>query len=308
MMALLAVAILAVLAGMIVPVVANRIDDARMSSERDILAGIRRDVEGSFDATAFELNESALPSSGLPDGTPLTVFNDAGGLGAQIYASSVTLDPNSWVVRLASRRGFSTPGGGVSLSANAGTECSRLVFNSFGMQRCLMVGPAGESGRQRYLLVSLMSPSYRVLAFPTGDANGLFSELWDQSWESVGTQAPAAWSASLTAPQFALWNTLAVAGRTNAARLVVERIVQPKFVVTIANNSPTDGVWVDIGPATNAISVAAGGGVASSTTIPGFASGVLQGRLIVVRRGVDAGSAAEVQRFFLYSDVNLTIQ
>jgi hypothetical protein len=42
--------------------------------------------------------------------------------------------------------------------------------------------------------------------------------------------------------------------------------------------------------------------------LSGFETGILCGRLIVIRRGPNAAAAYEVQRFFLYSDVNLTIQ
>jgi hypothetical protein len=46
----------------------------------------------------------------------------------------------------------------------------------------------------------------------------------------------------------------------------------------------------------------------SSASVAGLDTGVLAGRLVVVRRGPSAASAYEVQRFYLYSDVNLTIQ
>jgi hypothetical protein len=49
-------------------------------------------------------------------------------------------------------------------------------------------------------------------------------------------------------------------------------------------------------------------GTVTSASLSGFASGILSGRLIVVRRGPSASAAYEVQRFFLYSDVNLTVQ
>jgi hypothetical protein len=84
--------------------------------------------------------------------------------------------------------------------------------------------------------------------------------------------------------------------------------VQPKYSLTLANNSQTDTAWVDLGPAIDAIVSAPDSGTTLSSSLPGFAGGVLAGRLIVVRRGASAAAAYEVQRFFLYSDVNLTIQ
>jgi hypothetical protein len=153
-----------------------------------------------------------------------------------------------------------------------------------------------------------MAPPYRVLAFPSGDSTQTFNSIWDQSWESTQAQAPALWGTLLSPPQFALWNTTSANNRTNASRLLVERIVQPKYSLTLANNSTTDTAWVDIGPAANAIVSAANSGTTLSSSLAGFASGILSGRLIVVRRGSTPSSAYEVQRFFLYSDVNLTVQ
>jgi hypothetical protein len=46
----------------------------------------------------------------------------------------------------------------------------------------------------------------------------------------------------------------------------------------------------------------------SSSSLSGFSTGILSGRLIVVRRGASSSAAYEVQRFYLYADVNLTIQ
>jgi hypothetical protein len=153
-----------------------------------------------------------------------------------------------------------------------------------------------------------MAPPYRVLTFPTADSTQTFDSIWDQSWESTQAQAPSLWSTLLTPDQYALWNTASSNNRTNASRLLVERIVQPKYSLTLANNSQTDTAWVDIGPAIAAIVSAPDSGTTLSSSLPGFAGGVLAGRLIVVRRGASAAAAYEVQRFFLYSDVNLTIQ
>lgn len=153
-----------------------------------------------------------------------------------------------------------------------------------------------------------MVPPYRTLVFPTEDANQTFDSIWDQSWESTQSQAPALWSSLLTSDQYSLWNTPSSNNRTNASRLLVERIVQPKFSLTIANNCLTDTAWVDIGPAINAIVAPPNAGTVQSSSLAGFATGILAGRMIVVRRGPNVAAAYEVQRFFLYSDVNLTVQ
>ena len=197
---------------------------------------------------------------------------------------------------------------GATYSALSQNQYSAIAFNAYGVQRCLAIGPTNETGQQRYMLISLMVPPYRALAIPTADDTQTFDSIWDQSWESTQAQAPSLWATLLSAQQYTLWNTASSNNRTNASRLLVERIVQPKYTLTLANNNQTDTAWVDIGPAINAITAGPNSGTVQSGSVAGFTNGILSGRLIVVRRGPSAASAYEVQRFYLYSDVTLTIQ
>jgi len=308
-MLLVAVAIVGILAGILAPVLANKLDEAQLKSEAETLHSLRKDFEATYDATDFNgLNEASVASSGLPSGTVLTTFDVATGIAARVYSPDVVVDPAGWVTKLAQQRGVTTYTAGATYTAQTANQYTAIAFNPFNVQRCLVVGPSGEMGQQRYLLVSLMVPPYRSLVFPAVDATQTFDSIWDQSWESVDAQAPSLWASLLTPDQYALWNTASSNNRTNASRLLVQRIVQPKYTLTLADNSPTDTAWVDIGPATDAIAAAPDSGTVSSASLPGFGTGILSGRLIVVRRGPSAASAYEVQRFFLYSDVNLTVQ
>jgi type II secretory pathway pseudopilin PulG len=309
LMLLVAVAIVGILAGILAPVLANKLDDAQIRSEVETLRSLRKDFEGTYDSLDYaNLNEASVANSGLPAGTVFTTFDQATAVAPRIFSPSVLVDPAGWVTKLAQKRGVTSYTIGASYMALTESQYTAIAFNGYQVQRCLVVGPTGESGQQRYLLVSLMVPPYRALVLPVADATQTFNSIWDQSWESTQTQAPALWSSLLTPAQFALWNTASANNRTNASRLLVERIVQPKYTLTLANNSPTDTAWVDIGPAVNAIMAAPNSGTVASSSLAGFASGVLSGRQIVVRRGASAGAAYEVQRFFLYSDVNLTVQ
>jgi type II secretory pathway pseudopilin PulG len=309
LMLLVAVAIVGILAGILAPVIANKLDDAQIRSEEEALKSLRKDFEATYDAVDFDnLNEASLAGSGLPSGTVFTTFDQATGIAARIFAPSVIVDSTGWVTKLAQKRGVSSYTIGASYSAINQNQYCAIAFNPYKVQRCLVVGPAGEAGQQRYLLVSLMVPPYRVLSFPVADATQTFDSIWDQSWESTQAQAPLLWNSALSAADYSLWNTASANNRTNASRLLVERIVQPKFTLTLANNSQTDIAWVDIGPAVDAITAAPNSGTVVSSSLVGFSTGILAGRLIVVRRGPSVGVAYEVQRFFLYSDVNLTIQ
>jgi type II secretory pathway pseudopilin PulG len=308
-MLLIAVAIVGILAGILAPVLANKLDDAQMRSEAQTLKSFRRDFEATYDAVDYtDLNESSVASSGLPSGTVFTTFDLATAIATRIFSPSIVVDPAGWVTKLAEQRGISSYVVGATYSVLSENEYTSIAFNAYQVQRCLVIGPSGESGQQRYLLISLMVPPYRALVFPVADATQTFDSIWDQSWESTQTQAPALWSTLLTAGQYSLWNTLSSNNRTNASRMLVERIVQPKYTLTLANNSQTDTAWVDIGPAVDAITSAPNSGTVLSSSLSGFETGVMAGRLIVVRRGPSAAAAYEVQRFFIYSDVNLTIQ
>jgi type II secretory pathway pseudopilin PulG len=309
LMMLVAVAIIGILAGILAPVVANKLDDAQMRSEAETLRSLRKDFEATYDAVDFSaLNEASVASSGLPSGIVPTTFDVASSIGSRIYAPAIAVDPAGWVTKLAIKRGVTSFVAGTSYSVLSANQYTAIAFNPYGVQRCLVIGPTGEPGQQRYLLMSLMVPRHRVLAFPGGDVTQDFDSLWDQSWESVDAQAPSSWAGILTAVQFSLWNTVSANNRTNASRMVVERIVQPKYTLTLANNSPADTAWVDIGPASNAVVAAPNTGTITTATLAAFSSGILAGRQIVMRRGPSAAAAYEVQRFFLYSDVNLTVQ
>ncbi len=309
LMLLVAVAIVGILAGILAPVLANKLDDAQIRSEADALRSLRKDFEGTYDATDYNnLNEASVANSGLPSGTVFTTFDQATGIASRIFGPSVTVDPAGWVTKLAQKRGVGSYVVGASYSAFTESQYTAIAFNAYQVQRCLVVGPTGESGQQRYMLISLMVPPYRALVFPAADATQTFNSIWDQSWESTQTQAPALWASLLTPGQYSLWNAASSNNRTNASRLLVERIVQPKYTLTLANNSQTDTAWVDIGPALNAITAAPNSGTVVSSSVGGFGSGILSGRQVVVRRGPSAAAAYEVQRFFLYSDVNLTVQ
>ncbi len=308
-MLLVAVAIVGILAGILAPVLANKLDDAQIRAETDTLRSLRRDFEATYDSTDFNgQNVASIAGDGLPPGTVFTAFDLGDAVAARVFATSIVVDPAGWVTKLAAKRGVTSYVPGASYTFLTQNQYTAVAFNAYGAQRCLVIGPTSESGRQRYLLMSLMVPPYRVLAFPAADATQTFNSIWDQSWEYTQSQAPVLWGTLLTPAQLALWNTQSSANRTNASRLLVERIVQPKYSLTLANNSQTDTAWVDVGPAVNAIVAGPNSGTVSSGSVAGFSNGILSGRLIVVRRGPGAASAYEVQRFFLYSDVNLTVQ
>jgi hypothetical protein len=290
-------------------VLANKLDDAQIRGESEMLKSLRKDFEATYDSIDFNnLNLASIENSGLPIGTIFTTFDQGTTVASRIYNQGIVVDAAGWVTKLAQKRGVTSYVVGANYNAQSQNQYTAIAFNAYNVQRCLVIGPTNEVAQQRYLLISLMVPPYRILAFPTADSTQTFDSIWDQNWESTQAQAPTSWNSLLSTAQMADWNILSQNNRTNASRLLVERIVQPKYNLTVANNSPTDTAWVDIGPASNAITASPNSGTVQSNSLAGFTTGVLAGRLIVVRRGLNASSAFEVQRFFLYSDVNLTVQ
>jgi hypothetical protein len=112
----------------------------------------------------------------------------------------------------------------------------------------LIAGPTAEPGRQRYLLISLMVPDSKGLVIPLRNNNptdqaAWFDAIWNNNWENEGGALPAYW----TNPSFGNPNVLlpeqqaawaqGSGGTTNCHCLIVKRIVQPKYTITVNNTA-----------------------------------------------------------------------
>lgn len=293
--------VISILLGFTVPVAFNVIDETELTSERARMASMRSDVEQSFFETNQANNVGMIGGTGV---TAATTTDSATTINTALDGSAVISAGTDWRAKLGSFRG-GIPALPVTVTNPEGSSLSFYALNARRWERLLLAGPTNEVGQQRYLLVSMMTPLSRELTFPT--TGSVFDEIWNNSWEGGGATAPAAWSARLTAPQYAEWNADSSGNRTNASRLIVERITHRKVDVVVVNNHPTDTVWVDIGPFTNAMTLAPNTGVSRSTGIAEFANGVPVGRLVVVRRGTTS-PGSETQRFMLNSPVTVTVQ
>lgn len=293
--------VISILLGFTVPVAFNAIDEAELTKERARMSSIRSDIELSF----FETNQAN--NIGMTGGTGVTAATTTDSITAinnNLDGSALISTSADWRAKLGAFRG-GIPALPVTVTSPEGSSLSFYALNARRWERMLFVGPTNEVGQQRYLVLSMMTPFSRELVFPTTGA--LFDEIWNNSWEGGGATAPAAWSSTLGAADFAQWNADSAGNRTNASRVIVERITQRKVDVVVVNNHPTDTVWVDIGPFSEAMTLAPNTGVGRSTNVAEFSNGVPVGRLIVVRRGVIA-PGAETQRFMLNSPVTITVQ
>lgn len=293
---------LGILAGTVGPSIHSSLDAADLRAERDALTVLKNEIESSFNESDFTRNIGALSGTGLSGSSTYATTGEDRTQPGTGFATSRTVSAYSWQSKVCNLRSVSLTNGS---TVNKNADPSGVYFNRLGWSRMVLIGPTTETS-QRYLIVSMMTPEHRQLAFPTGAT--VFDEMWNNSWDNAGATAPGAWSSSLSAANYALWNEKSVNNRTNASRLMVQRVVQPKYVLTVISNHPTDGAWIDIGPISNAIIAAANGGSYSSSSVSELTNGIPAGRLIVVRRGTSSGTAVEVQRFQMTSASTITIQ
>ena len=284
------------------------IENLRFAAERELLAQMAKDLRATFEMPADTANIGVV----APDtpGETVTSFDDPLALTVSISVGSVTIPANNhWFAKLEQARGaaYTT---GVAYTQGSGSDVYQLGINSYGVRRFLLAGPATET-QQRYLLVSLMAPLNRGLAFP--QIATVFNDIWNNRWDGIGATAPSAWTgaAGFSANgvgSFSQWNEKTSGARTNAGRLIVERVVQRKYTLTVNNNHPNDTLWVDIGFLPNALVAVPSSGTNLSTAIAAFANGIPEGRVITARRGLSAATAVQVQQFRMTDNATLFVQ
>lgn len=283
--------VLGIVAAAMAPTVREIVERARRDAEAKALAELEATITSSFEQTDLtNLNLAALPGT-IGPGDTATVFSTATSGG---YATTGATD---WFAKVGRLRGLS-PQIGVAPSATAQPELARIAFNPLGNARFLFAGPA-ESGRQRFLLVSLMARSDQLVlpAFEAGAA--WFDAIWANDWESQTAGPPAYWSGRLTPAQLAAWSQ-GNAGTTQVHRLRVRRIVLPKFRVTVNNNHPAEAAFVSFNNVPNAFTAPAASGANVTPEILG-------GRQVIINRGA-AWPGVEALRFNLHENPTVTLQ
>lgn len=271
----LALLILAVLAAVVTPSLTGSIRHRQIEAEQRVLSELADAIVQSFESDDFDINIAAMPGTIGPDeqGTEFSVST-----GLPAFNGS----PLHWAAKLARIDG--------RLPAAIATNACRNG-------RYLFAAPA-EPGRQRFLLVSLMSsPGELVLPAYTASPDW-FDHLWNHDWE-MAASLPPAWNTLLSPAQRAVW-LQGRAGTTQVYRFCVRRIVLPKHTVTVNNTHPTDSVFVSFNHRANAFIALPGSGCTTSQEI--FA-----GRLITVRQGVDSTDTVTL-RFPLTRNATVTLQ
>lgn len=279
------------LAAALAPSVRDVIERTRREAEARSLDEIVATIGQSFESTDLtNLNIAALP--GMIGGSDVpTSFSVATSGG---YTTTTATD---WFTKIARLRGI-TPQLGAAPSAIQQPELARIAFNPVGNPRWLFIGPA-ESGRQRFLLVSLMARPEQLNVPAYAATTAWFDAIWNQDWESRTGSLPALWSSQLSAAQVNAW--VPGAGTLSwTNRLVVRRIVLPKFRVTVNNNHASENAYLAFNNTSAALVAPAASGVNVSQEI-------LAGRVVSVFRGT-AAPGVETLRFSIRENATVTLQ
>lgn len=277
------------LAAAMAPSVRDIVEKGRRETELRALDEIARTISSSFENSDLtNLNVAALPGT-IGAGDTATGFSTSTTPG---YTSTATTD---WFAKVGRLQGLNPQ---IGAAASLQPELAKIAFNSLGNGRMLFAAPA-ETGRQRFILVSLMARTDQ-LTLPGYEANAAwFDALWNTDWDNRTGTPPADWSGKLTAGQLAAWSQ-GSGGTTQIHKLCVKRIVLPKFRVTVNNNHPSEAAFVTFNNTPNAFTAAASSGANVTPEILG-------GRLVIVNRG-SAWPGVEALRFNLHENPTITLQ
>jgi type II secretory pathway pseudopilin PulG len=281
--------IMGALAAALAPSVRDIVERNQREAEVRTLDELTATVNASFDQTDFNnLNLAALAGTIAATDTPTT-------FSASTTALYTSTENAAWFAKVARLRGLNPQQG---VPPGAQPQLARIAFNPQGNSRLLFAGP-DEAGRQRFLLVSLAARSEQLALPPYEPSAAWFDAIWNYDWESRTATLPALWQTRLSPPQIAAWYQ-GSGGLTQVNRLIIRRIVLPKYRVTVNNNHPTEQAFVSFNNTPNAFTAAANSGATSTPEILG-------GRLITINRG-PAWPGTEALRFHLRENATVTVQ
>ncbi len=281
--------VLGVLAAALAPSVRDIVERSRREAEARSLDELASTITTSFENTDLtNLNVAAMPGTIAATDSPTT-------FSASTTALYATTDNAAWFAKVARLRGLSPQ---VGIAPGAQPELARIAYNPSGNSRLLFAGP-DETGRERFLLVSLVARGEQLTLPAYENTGAWFDAIWNNDWESRTATLPALWQSRLSAAQIAVWHQ-GSGGLTQVHRFIVRRIVLPKFRVTVNNNHPTEQAFVSFNNTSNAFTAAANSGATSTPEILG-------GRLITINRGT-AWPGVEALRFRLRENATVTVQ
>lgn len=300
-------AVVGILLAAAAPAIGYQILQARVAAETAALRNLGTATQASFESTDLEGTNLAAVAGSVPAGVDATNFSASTDPGF-VPATTNTYD---WFAKLARQMGYA-PSVGAPPTPSLQPQLAGILYNAEGGARVMLEGPATEATEQRFLIFSLVAPAGELAVPPLPDpANpqdpadlALFNDIWNTDWSTPGAVLPPSWTSALTPAQVQAWQGTG-SGGSRLWQLCVQRIVCPKFTITVNDTHPTDNCYVYY----NLNGATAGG----SATVPANSGasvipGVLGGRLIQAYRGATAASAQLFSQFNLRDNSEITLQ
>jgi type II secretory pathway pseudopilin PulG len=298
-------AVLGLLLAVVAPAIGFQVQQARTANEANALRALAAAAQSSFESTDLEsTNLAALPGS-IPadvDPTAFSVSTDP-----QVMPS--TTRASDWFAKLTRQLG-DTPTIGEAPTSALQPRVAAVLMNADRNNRIFLLGPANETGQQRFLIVSLMAAPGQLALPPLPNPSNaqdpanlaLFNDIWNTDWTNPASRLPPSWVSGLTTAQVQAWQ----GSPGSLARLCVQRVSCPKFSITVNNTHPTDvcTVYYNLNgtEAGNSAIVPANAG---AFVIPG----VYGGRLIQAYRGTAGPPAGQIfSQFILRDSSEITLQ
>lgn len=283
--------VMGVLTAVLLPSARELVERSQREAEQRALEEIAGVITRSFEAPDLSgLNIAALPGTIGATDRP-TLFSTS------TTVPYATTETSAWFAKVARLRGI-TPAIGLAPTRTVQPELAKVAFNANGNPRLLFPGP-GESGQQRFLLVSLVGRAEQLVLPAYESGAEWFDAIWHHDWENRSAGLPAFWLARLTPTQVAMWSS-GPGGLTQSSKFCVRRIVLPKFTLTVNNNHPTEQAFVSFNNTPAAFTAPANSGATVTSEILG-------GRLITLHRGA-VWPGVEALRFPLRENATVTLQ
>lgn len=242
--------VIAILAGVAAIPLLGLIEATRFKAERDTLAMLANEARASFRQDDYTMNlsmlEMDLPGT-LPISAPLIGTADPikaavapATFDAVMPVSGEAFDENAWYARLARLRGQSVT------DWTDGGDLDNILYNAYHRRRLMIVGPY-EANQQRYIILSFMFQDGPNLPVPPSTAadhgrivagassaayETWFNIIYNHQWGDKAEALPGSWAATTGT------NWLRTERNRNyMQRVIAQRIVQPRYTVTVNNNS-----------------------------------------------------------------------
>ncbi len=301
-------AVIGILLALLAPAIGFQLLRARVAAETAALQNLASAAQASFESSDLEGTNLTAIAGSIPSGVDPTNFSVSTDPGF-IPATTNTFD---WFAKIARQMG-NLPLVGIAPTPALQPQLASVLINPNNNTRFMLIGPTTESTQQRFLLVSLIAspgqlaiPALPNPANPQDPANlAFFNDIWNTNWTSPAAALPPSWTGVLTAAQIQAWQGTAASGG-RLWQLCVQRIVCPKFAITINDTHPTDNCYVyyniNGGTAGSSAAVPANSGASVIT-------GLYFGRLIQAYRGAAPPPTAQLFSQFTLRDNNeITIQ